>query len=194
MKRRFLLTFMALFAALSLSACNASTAPKGTQIEIDTNYGKIQAVLFEDKAPQTVKNFLSYVDSGFYNGTVFHRVIPNFMIQGGGFDLSMQQKATAAPIQNEADNGLKNLTGTLAMARTGDPHSATSQFFINVKHNDFLDFREKHSGQSWGYAVFGQVTQGMEVVMRIAKAKTTQMNGMRDVPESAVLIKSIKRL
>jgi cyclophilin family peptidyl-prolyl cis-trans isomerase len=193
MQRRLFLSLVSLMAALSLSACNAS-APKGTQVEIDTNYGKIQVILFDDKAPQTVKNFLSYVDSGFYEGTVFHRVIPNFMIQGGGFDLSLQQKTTAAPIQNEADNGLKNLTGTLAMARTGDPHSATSQFFINVKHNDFLDFREKHSGQSWGYAVFGQVTKGLDVVMHISKVETDRVRGMSDVPKSAVLIKSIKRL
>ncbi|HSO19726.1 MAG TPA: peptidylprolyl isomerase, partial [Desulfosarcina sp.] len=137
--------------------------------------------------PKTVDNFLSYVKDGFYEGTIFHRVIAGFMIQGGGFDAQMHQKATRPPITNEADNGLPNRTGTIAMARTADPHSATAQFFINVKDNDFLDHRAK-SRKGWGYCVFGKVVGGMNVVRMIENVPTTTRNGMGDVPGEPVVI------
>ncbi len=153
--------------------------------------------LFEDKAPKTVANFLQYVDSGFYNGTQFHRVIKGFMIQGGGFDKDGQRKATRAAIENEADNGLSNRRGTLAMARTGNPHSATAQFFINLVDNRNLDFSGK-SQRGWGYAVFGKVTEGMSVVDSIARKPTTtqRLSGMmaRDVPATPILITDAYRL
>ena len=139
---------------------------------LETTSGDILVELYPDKAPETVANFLKYVDDGFYNNTIFHRVIPGFMIQGGGFTARMQQKDTSAPIKNEADNGLKNDRGTIAMARTMDPHSATAQFFINLVDNDFLNFQAP-SGNGWGYCVFGRVTEGMDVVDKIAKVKTT---------------------
>ena len=135
---------------------------------LETTSGDILVELYPDKAPETVANFLKYVDDGFYNNTIFHRVIPGFMIQGGGLTARMQQKDTSAPIKNEADNGLKNDRGTIAMARTMDPHSATAQFFINLVDNDFLNFQAP-SGNGWGYCVFGRVTEGMDVVDKIAK-------------------------
>ena len=138
-------------------------------------------------SPETVKNFIQYVESGFYDGTIFHRVIENFMIQGGGFDESFKQKTTEASIQNEADNGLSNKRGTVAMARTSAPHSATAQFFINTKDNDFLDHRGK-STQDWGYAVFGEVVEGMDVVDAIRKVSTTMRGGHQDVPAENVVI------
>lgn len=167
------------------------------QVALETDHGTIVVELFEDKAPATVKNFLDYVDAGFYNGTVFHRVINGFMIQGGGFDASLDQKKTRAPIRNEADNGLKNKAGTLAMARTSDPNSATAQFFINLVDNASLDHRGK-SPQGWGYAVFARVVDGMDVVKRIAEVKTgvSALSGYpaRDVPRPLVVIKSAKRV
>ncbi|PHR65137.1 peptidylprolyl isomerase [Alcanivorax sp.] len=166
-------------------------------VRLDTTAGPITIELYEDKAPQSVANFLQYVDSGFYNGTQFHRVISGFMIQGGGFDQSGQRKATRKPIQNEADNGLKNKRGTLAMARTSNPHSATAQFFVNLVDNRNLDFTGKNS-RGWGYAVFGAVTDGMNVVDNIARERTTsqRLNGMmaRDVPEVPILITKAYRL
>ncbi|WP_417213776.1 peptidylprolyl isomerase [Alcanivorax sp.] len=166
-------------------------------VRLDTTAGPITIELYEDKAPQSVANFLQYVDSGFYNGTQFHRVISGFMIQGGGFDQSGQRKATRNPIQNEADNGLKNKRGTLAMARTSNPHSATAQFFVNLVDNRNLDFTGKNS-RGWGYAVFGAVTDGMNVVDNIARERTTsqRLNGMmaRDVPEVPILITKAYRL
>lgn len=166
-------------------------------VRLDTTAGPVTIELYEDKAPQSVANFLQYVDSGFYNGTQFHRVISGFMIQGGGFDQSGQRKATRAPIQNEADNGLKNKRGTLAMARTSNPHSATAQFFVNLVDNRNLDFTGKNS-RGWGYAVFGAVTDGMNVVDNIARERTTsqRLNGMmaRDVPEVPILITKAYRL
>lgn len=166
-------------------------------VRLDTTAGPITIELYEDKAPQSVANFLQYVDSGFYNGTQFHRVIRGFMIQGGGFDQSGQRKATRNPIQNEADNGLKNKRGTLAMARTSNPHSATAQFFVNLVDNRNLDFTGKNS-RGWGYAVFGAVTDGMNVVDNIARERTTsqRLNGMmaRDVPEVPILITKAYRL
>lgn len=158
-------------------------------IILHTNFGDITLELDAVKAPKTTANFVEYVKSGHYNGTIFHRVINNFMIQGGGFDKDMKQKPTRAPIANEANNGLKNLNGTIAMARTSDPHSASAQFFINIKDNDFLDFRNE-STQGWGYAVFGKVTQGMDVVNKIKMVKTGQSGMHGDVPVEDVIIQS----
>lgn len=177
----------ALLLMFSLSAF-----AKNPQVIIETSMGTIEAELNEEKAPLTVKNFLSYVDDKFYDGLIFHRVINNFMIQGGGLDEKMKEKKTKAPIQNEAANGLKNDVGSLAMARTGDPHSATAQFFINVAENTFLD-HQNTSTSGYGYAVFGKVTSGMHVVNRIKLVKTGNLNGHSDVPMDAVVIKSIKR-
>ncbi|MBE6380280.1 MAG: hypothetical protein E7047_05065 [Lentisphaerae bacterium] len=160
---------------------------KKTMVTLKTNYGDIKLELFDDAAPKTVANFLEYVKSGFYNGTLFHRVIDGFMIQGGGFDLKFKQKATREPIENEADNRLSNEIGTIAMARTMDPHSATCQFFINVNNNDFLDFRSP-SPQFYGYCVFGKVVEGMDVVNRIKEVKTTSRGGHQDVPVEDVVI------
>jgi len=162
-------------------------------VEIKTNQGSIVAELYADKAPKSVANFLQYVKDGFYNGTVFHRVIDGFMIQGGGFTPDMKQKSTRAPIENEAGNGLKNAAGTLAMARTGDPHSATAQFFINLKDNDFLNHSEP-SPRGWGYAVFGKVTQGYDIVQKIGKSKTGNAGMFQDMPTTQVLIESVKLL
>lgn len=161
-------------------------------VVMETGQGTIEIELFQDKAPKTVENFLKYVDSKFYDGTIFHRVINNFMIQGGGFTDKMQEKKTSGPIKNEANNGLKNEVGTIAMARTNDPHSATAQFFINVADNQFLNHTSP-TGSGWGYAVFGKVTQGMHVVNRIKMVKTGHLNGHGDVPMDTVLIKSVRR-
>ncbi|MBK9161897.1 MAG: peptidyl-prolyl cis-trans isomerase [Nitrosomonadales bacterium] len=162
-----------------------STQGKKTMIKLHTNHGTITLQLDAEKAPLTVKNFLDYVNSGFYSNTVFHRVIPNFMIQGGGFEPGMKQKQTGAPVKNEAANGLKNDKYTIAMARTGDPHSATAQFFINVKNNSFLDY----PGQDgWGYCVFGKVVEGKEVVDAIGTVKTGNSGFHQDVPKEDVII------
>lgn len=167
-----------------------SAFAKNPQLIIKTNKGDIEIELYEDKAPISVKNFLNYVNKGFYKDTIFHRVIDGFMIQGGGFTAQMDQKKTDAPIKNEATNGLKNTEGTLAMARTGVVDSATSQFFINVEDNDFLD--HKNTTQSgYGYAVFGKVTSGMTVVNQIKKVQTGAKNGHRDVPVEPVVILDI---
>ncbi|TFH87833.1 peptidyl-prolyl cis-trans isomerase [Billgrantia azerbaijanica] len=155
---------------------------------LHTSHGEIAIELFQEQAPQSVNNFLTYVQAGHYDGTLFHRVIDGFMIQGGGFDEAFRQKPTRDPIPNEADNGLSNERGTLAMARTGDPHSATSQFFINVADNAFLDHRSPDSGQTWGYAVFGRVVDGMEVVDAIKAVPTGSHGPFRDVPQEAVVI------
>ena len=156
-------------------------------VALDTNHGRIVLELYADKAPKTVENFLGYVQAGFFDGTLFHRVIPGFMIQGGGFDGQQKQKPTRAPIQNEADNGAGNERGTIAMARTGDPHSATAQFFINLKDNTFLNHTGKNP-QGWGYTVFGKVTEGMDVVDKIAKVKTAPGRISEAVPAEAVVI------
>jgi len=161
-------------------------------IVVETNHGTIEIELFQDKAPITVKNFLKYVDAKFYDGTIFHRVINNFMIQGGGFSEKMLEKKTVGSIKNEATNGLRNEVATVAMARTSDPHSASAQFFINVSDNNFLN----HTSQDvngWGYAVFGKVTQGMHVVNRIKMLKTGQIGSFSDVPMDPVIIKTIRR-
>ena len=163
------------------------------KVVLNTSKGKIVLELYPDKAPETVKNFLNYVDAKFYDGMIFHRVIADFMIQGGGFTTDMKRKTTQAPIKNEADKGLKNERGTIAMARTGDPHSATAQFFINLKNNDFLNHRSK-TQQGWGYAAFGKVVDGMKTVDAIAAVKTKTVGGFRDVPAEPVVITSAKRL
>jgi peptidyl-prolyl cis-trans isomerase A (cyclophilin A) len=155
---------------------------------MSTSLGDIKMELYQDKAPITVQNFLSYVNDGFFDGTIFHRVIPNFMVQGGGFTQDMQQKPTKAPIKNEADNGLKNDVGTIAMARTGVVDSATSQFFINQADNDFLN----HGSRDFGYAVFGKVVEGMDVVNKIAGVKTGRLGPFQDVPLEPVLINSVR--
>lgn len=172
--------------ALTLST---SAFAADINVLIKTNKGDITVALNADKAPVTVVNFLRYVDEGFYTNTIFHRVIKGFMVQGGGFDNSMNRKETLNPIQNEADNGLLNYRGTIAMARTSDPHSATAQFFINHADNTFLDFTAK-SQRGWGYAVFGKVTKGLNVVDDIARTST----GSGDKPRSTILIESITRI
>jgi len=161
-------------------------------IVLHTNYGPITLKLDAAKAPKTVENFLEYVSRGFFENTIFHRVIDGFMIQGGGFEPSMQQKTPlSSPIENEAKTGLKNKVGTIAMARTSDPHSASCQFFINVANNDFLDFRAENV-QGWGYCAFGEVSDGMEVVHKIAKVKTTSKAGHDDVPVEDVVIEKVE--
>ncbi|MCB1670194.1 MAG: peptidylprolyl isomerase [Gammaproteobacteria bacterium] len=160
-------------------------------IELNTSHGTITLELDFDKAPMTAKNFQDYVEQGFYDGTIFHRVIDNFMIQGGGFEPGMKQKSTGTPIENEADNGLTNDAYTVAMARTMDPHSATAQFFINVNDNDFLNHRDK-SPQGWGYAVFGKVVDGRDVVDAIRGCRTGSAMGHQDVPLEDVVIESAR--
>lgn len=156
-------------------------------VELETTMGNIVIELNADKAPNTVANFLNYVKSGHYDGTIFHRVIDGFMIQGGGMDANMSEKATQAPIKNEADNGLKNEVGTIAMARTSDPNSATAQFFINVKDNSSLNYTSPTT-QGWGYAVFGKVTEGMDVVNKIKGVPTGKYGSHADVPTTPVVI------
>ncbi len=185
LKLLLILTLAAAFPALAGN-------PK---VLMQTSLGNITLELNAEKAPKSVANFLQYVDDGYFDGTVFHRVISGFMIQGGGFTKDIQRKpGTRDPIRNEADNGLKNLRGTLAMARTNQPHSATAQFFISLVDNSFLDFREKNR-RGWGYAVFGKVTDGMDVVDKIAKlSSTARPNGMRDVPIEPPIIEHISRI
>ncbi|OAJ59339.1 cyclophilin [Paraburkholderia ginsengiterrae] len=156
-------------------------------VELHTNHGVIKLELDAEKAPKSVENFLNYVKAGHYDNTVFHRVIDGFMIQGGGFEPGMKQKPTAEPINNEANNGLKNVNGSIAMARTNDPHSATAQFFINVNDNDFLN-HSSPTPQGWGYAVFGKVVEGMDVVEKIKKVKTGSKGFHQDVPADDVVI------
>lgn len=185
-----LLNRLLLAATLSLGMISGAFAAN-PQILMKTSMGEIKLELYADKAPISVENFLRYVDEGFYSGTIFHRVINGFMIQGGGFEADLQRKRPHAPIKNEAKNGLKNKRGTIAMARTTDPHSATGQFFINHADNDNLDYP---SFDGWGYAVFGRVTDGMEVVDKIADVYTTTRRSMRNVPEKDIVIESITRI
>ena len=159
-------------------------------VTLHTNFGDIKLNLYNDKAPNTVENFLQYCKDGHYNNTIFHRVINGFMIQGGGFEQDMTQKATRPPIENEADNGVSNKLGTIAMARTSDPHSASAQFFINVKDNSFLDFTAKNT-QGWGYCVFGEVTDGIDVVNKIKAVATGNVGMYQDVPLEAVIIENV---
>jgi peptidyl-prolyl cis-trans isomerase A (cyclophilin A) len=179
-----------LLAAVTAAPAAAKGPATPPHVTLQTSKGDIVVELYSDKAPKTVKNFLAYVHSGHYNGTIFHRVIPGFMIQGGGFTADMNQKDTKPPVENEAGNGLSNSRGTLAMARTSDPHSATAQFFINLKDNTFLDRAQSQDG--WGYTVFGKVVKGMEIVDSIAGVPTGVKSGMRDVPTQAVTITSAK--
>ncbi len=188
---KILLQIAGIFLLTHTSLSQAAT--EAPRVALHTSEGDIVLELNPDKAPQTVANFLRYVDSGFYNGLIFHRVIRDFMIQGGGFTEQMSKKPTDAPIQNEADNGLKNLIGTVAMARTNAPHSATAQFFINTKNNDFLNHSGKNA-QGWGYAVFGKVVSGLDVMNRINSAATTTRSGYRDVPQKPVVIQSAEKL
>lgn len=183
---------LALLIAVPAFGQQSGNAPSKEQnmVVFSTNHGDIVIELFPEQAPVTVENFLSYVDSGFYDGTIFHRVIPGFVIQGGGFTPEMQQKRTQDPIKNEADNGLKNERGTLSMARTSDINSATSQFFINLNHNAFLD----HGARDFGYAVFGRVVEGMEVVDKIAQVPTGRYGMHSDVPrEPVVVTKAVRK-
>ncbi|APC13002.1 MULTISPECIES: peptidylprolyl isomerase B [Providencia] len=159
-------------------------------VTFHTNHGDIVIKTFDDKAPVTVENFLTYCREGFYNNTIFHRVINGFMIQGGGFEPGMEQKNTKAPIKNEANNGVKNSRGTLAMARTNDPHSATAQFFINVVDNDFLNFRSERP-DGWGYCVFAEVVEGMDVVDKIKGVSTGRSGFHQDVPREDVIIEKV---
>lgn len=184
MKQIVPVVLVAVLLLFNFSAVAADPPPK---VKLATSQGDIIIELDASAAPKTVENFLSYVNAGYYDGTIFHRVITGFMIQGGGFDEQMRKKTTRAPIVNEADNKLPNHTGTIAMARTQDPHSASAQFFINVKDNDFLDHRGK-STKGWGYCVFGKVVSGMKVVHAIEKVPTTSRAGMRDVPQTPVII------
>ena len=160
-------------------------------VVLETSHGTIKLELFADKAPKTVENFLSYVNDGFYDNTIFHRVINGFMIQGGGFEPGMGQKPTNSPVENEANNGVKNEIGTIAMARTMDPHSATAQFFINVADNSFLNFQSE-TEQGWGYCAFGKVVEGMDVVEKIKAVKTGNAGFHQDVPVEDVVITSAK--
>ncbi len=159
-------------------------------ITLHTTFGDITLELDAERAPKTVENFLSYAREGHYDGTIFHRVISNFMVQGGGFDTDMNQRKTRDPIENEADNGLENRYGTVAMARTMEPHSATAQFFINVKDNDFLNHSSK-TAQGWGYTVFGRMVSGEDVLEKIRTVPTTSRGGHQDVPSETVIIESV---
>jgi peptidyl-prolyl cis-trans isomerase B (cyclophilin B) len=163
------------------------------KVKMSTSLGNMVIELNAAKAPNSVANFLSYVDAGFYTDTLYHRVISNFMIQGGGFDLQQNKKATQAPIKNEANNGLKNKRGTIAMARTGDPHSATSQFFINVVDNASLDFRSEDP-RGWGYAVFGKVTEGLDTIDKIRYTRTVRSGRFQNLPAQAVIINFVTRI
>ena len=191
MKIKLIIVLGALVTLVTAGASMAVAA--NPKVEMETSKGKFVIELFPEKAPETVKNFLNYVEAKFYDGTIFHRVIPNFMIQGGGFTSDMKKKSAGTPIKNEADNGLKNERGTIAMARTGDPHSATAQFFINSVNNDFLNHKGK-TQQGWGYVVFGKVIKGMDVVDAISSAKTVTRGGYRDIPAETIEIRSARVL
>ena len=185
---RTLILSMVLFLTSTLSfATENNMSDTQTKVKLTTTLGEIIIQLNTEKAPVSSANFLTYVNEGFYNGTIFHRIIPGFMAQGGGFDTSFNQKAVHAPIKNEANNGLKNTRGTLAMARTNDPNSATAQFFINYKDNSFLNHTSP-TASGWGYAVFGEVIEGMDVVDAMAKQATGNRGGHQDVPKTDIII------
>ena len=188
LKQKFILVL-----ALALLTITAQADNHNTMLQMNTSMGSIEIELFAEQAPLSTANFLEYVNSGFFDGLIFHRVIPGFMIQGGGMDAQMRDKPNNAPIQNEADNGLKNDRGTLAMARTNNPHSATSQFFINLVNNDFLNHSSKDA-RGWGYAVFGKVTKGMDVVDAIAQVSTGNSGYHQDVPKQPIVIESVELL
>lgn len=193
MKKTPTLFALSLTLMLSLFFSSWMVKAENPQVLIETNKGAMIIELYPNEAPVSVENFLNYVNSGYYDGTIFHRVISNFMIQGGGFDTDFNRKPTEAPIQNEADNGLQNRIGTIAMARTNDPHSATSQFFINVANNNSLDFREK-TPRAWGYAVFGRVIDGMRTVNQIRGVPTRAHQGHQDVPIEPVIIERARQI
>ena len=182
-----------LFVLTAVAAMCEEPAAAAPRVALETSKGRVVVELYPDKAPKSVENFLAYVDAGFYADTIFHRVIPGFMIQGGGFTADLQKKDTRPPIENEADNGLSNKRGTVALARTGDPHSATCQFYVNLVDNRPLDHRSKDP-QGWGYTVFGRVVEGMDVVDAIAAVPTTTRAPYRDVPVEPVLILSASRV
>lgn len=190
---RTLIISILIVLGVTFAAGAADKPAANPKVVLDTSKGKIVLELYLQKAPETVVNFLGYVDAKFYDGTIFHRVIPKFMIQGGGFLPLMKRKPGKGPIKNEADKGLKNDRGTIAMARTGDPHSATAQFFINSANNSFLNHKNK-TQQGWGYTAFGRVIKGMDVVGVISAVKTTKRGGHPDVPEVPVVIKTARRL
>lgn len=183
---------MKLFLLALVFVLGSAQAASNPSVVMKTTHGEIEIELNQEKAPLTVANFLKYVDDKFYDNTIFHRVIPGFMIQGGGFNKKMEQKTTRAPVKNEANNGLLNDAGTIAMARTSDPHSATAQFFINVENNGSLNHTDT-TDAGWGYAVFGKVTKGMDVVNRIKAVRTGNLSGHQNVPMDTVLIKSVRR-
>ena len=180
-----------LFAFLCALALALPAGAANPMVEMKTSMGTLVIELYADKAPKSVDNFIQYVKSGFFNGLVFHRVIDGFMIQGGGFDADLRQKVTRAPIENEAKNGLKNEPGTLAMARTQDPHSASAQFFVNLVNNTPLDYPSR---DGWGYAVFGKVVQGFDVVQKIAKVRTANAGPHQNVPTTPVVIEAARLL
>lgn len=192
MRKQILIVAVSLLMAAAVYA-NEHDEKERPMVQMQTSLGTITLELYADKAPETVKNFLHYVEDGFYEGTVFHRVIRNFMIQGGGFDENLQRKPTREPIRNEAANGLRNNRGTIAMARTSNPHSATSQFYINTVNNDSLNFRDA-SPMGIGYCVFGRVTDGMDVVDALQTQETGTQQGMQNVPLSPIIIQSVTRI
>ena len=194
MKRSSVCTFLILLAALAVGSTPAEGQAEAVHpvVVMKTNMGEVRIELYEDKAPITVENFLSYTDAGQYDGTIFHRVMAGFMIQGGGFDENLAKKPTGAPIKNEANNGLKNEDGTIAMARTPDPHSATAQFFINTSNNVALNHVTPNQ-RGWGYAVFGKVISRMEIVRKIETSPTAPRGVHRNVPVKAVVIESVRR-
>jgi cyclophilin family peptidyl-prolyl cis-trans isomerase len=181
-----MIRIFALLIALAITPTALASNPK---VEFRTSLGTFVIDLYPENAPQTVENFLQYVKEGFYNGTVFHRVIPGFMVQGGGFTRNLQQKPTRPAIRNEAGNGLRNAVGTVAMARTKDPHSATAQFFVNVADNDFLDFKSPDE-EGYGYTVFARVSAGMDVIQKILQVPTATVGAHQNVPRTPVLIES----
>lgn len=194
----YIITLMMGFCAI-FSFCMAGSEGTGSQtantlpkVLISTSKGDITVELYADKSPNTVDNFIKYVESNFYDDTIFHRVIPKFMVQGGGFTADMRQKSTGAPIKIESNNGLKNVRGTIAMARTSDPDSATAQFFINTVDNSMLDYRAP-TASGWGYTVFGRVVNGMDVVDAIEKARTTSKGMHQNVPEEVIVIKRVSK-
>jgi len=198
--KHIILCALCLIFYSSFAAADTTTKPTNseetnkevetTMVTLNTNLGKIELELDAEKAPKTVENFLNYAKEGFYNGTIFHRVIPDFMVQGGGFEPGLQQKPTKGSVVNEANNGLENVVGSIAMARTNDPHSATAQFFINVKDNDFLNFSSE-TPSGWGYAVFGKVTNGMDVITKMTDAETGNSGMHQNVPVEDIIIESV---
>jgi peptidyl-prolyl cis-trans isomerase B (cyclophilin B) len=189
--KQILTVFIIIVVFSGMTMAQEKSTPN-PQVVMETSQGEIVLELYPDKAPLTVKNFLVYIETGFFNGTIFHRVIPGFMIQGGGFSANMQKKATLPPVKNEAANGLKNDRGAIAMARTRDPHSATAQFFINTVDNTFLNYKSK-TISGWGYAVFGKVIQGMQVVDTISRVETGTKGPFRNVPKTTVEIIQVRK-